>query len=159
MKKSKSADVLAEPEIQRHSVATAENDLRVARFAKKIVNAYDFFDLEPTVLCRLAALPGETAATLTPDFLSGDCLCRGCTGTGVRSAACRRSGRLRRAERAEARSTWAAAAGGPRRQQRARPRQEGNTASLHSSKFIVHPSAFIVVAPPICTLPQGVLKF
>ena len=122
MKKSKSADVLADPEIQRHteriralreeerqtreelgrivaeigneliaakealdklsdktawlrwlkdrvhySVATAENYMRVARFAKKIVNAYEFFDLDPTVLYRLAALPDEVVATLTPD--------------------------------------------------------------------------------------------
>ena len=122
MKKSKSADVLADPEIQRHterilalqkeerqtrremgriaaeigseliaakealdktpdktawqrwlkghvhySVATAENYMRVARFAKKIVSAYDFFDLDPTVLYRVAALPDELAATLTPD--------------------------------------------------------------------------------------------
>ena len=122
MKKSKSADVLADPEIQRHterilalreeerqtreelgrivaeigneliaakealdklsdktawlrwlkdrvhySVATAENYMRVARFAKKIVSAYDFFDLDPTVLYRLAALPDEITATLTPD--------------------------------------------------------------------------------------------
>ena len=105
MKKSKSADVLANPEIQRHterilalreeerqtrgklgsiiaaigaelaavkealdrmsaktawlrwlkehvhySVATAENYMRVARFAEKIVSAYDFFDLDPSVL-------------------------------------------------------------------------------------------------------------
>src|SRR5512137_1809929 len=122
MRKSNSADVLADPEIQRHterilalreeerqtreklgsiiaaigaeliavkealdrlsdktawlrwlkqhvhySVATAENYMRVARFAEKIVNAYDSFGLDPSVLYRLAALPDELAATLTPD--------------------------------------------------------------------------------------------
>ena len=127
MKKSNSADVLADPEIQRHterilalreeerqtrkklgsiiaaigaelvavkealdrlsdktawlrwlkehvhySIATAENYMRVARFAKKIVSAYDFFDLDPSVLYRLAALPDELAATLTPDTLLTD---------------------------------------------------------------------------------------
>jgi len=40
--------------------------MRVARFAEKFVSAYDFFDLEPTVLYRLAALPDEIAATLAP---------------------------------------------------------------------------------------------
>ena len=127
MTKSRSADVLADPEIQRHterilalreeerqtrerlgnliaaigaelaavkealdrmsdktawlrwlkehvhySVATAENYMRVARFAKKIVNAYDFFDLDPSILYRLAALPDDIAATLTPDTLLTD---------------------------------------------------------------------------------------
>ena len=38
-----------------YSVATAENCMRVGRFAKKIVSAYDFFNLDPTVLYRLAA--------------------------------------------------------------------------------------------------------
>ena len=124
MKKSNSADVLADPEIQRHterilalreeerqtrkklgsiiaaigaelvavkealdrlsdktawlrwlkehvhySIATAENYMRVARFAKKFVSAYEFFDLDPTVLYRIAALPDQIAATLTPDTL------------------------------------------------------------------------------------------
>jgi len=55
-----------------YSVATAENYMRVARFAKKIVNAYDFVDLDPTVLYRIAALPDEIAATLTPDALLTD---------------------------------------------------------------------------------------
>ena len=55
-----------------YSVATAENYMRVARFAKKFVSAYEFFDLDPTVLYRLAALPDEIAATLTPDTLLTD---------------------------------------------------------------------------------------
>ena len=55
-----------------YSVATAENYMRVAQFAKKIVNVYDFFDLDPSVLYRLAALPDEKAATLTPDTLLTD---------------------------------------------------------------------------------------
>ena len=56
----------------RYSVATAENYMRVAQFAKKIANACDFFDLDPTVLYRLAALPDDIAATLTPDTLLTD---------------------------------------------------------------------------------------
>ena len=55
-----------------YSVATAENYMRVARFAEKFVSAYEFFDLDPTVLYRLAALPDEIAATLTPDTLLTD---------------------------------------------------------------------------------------
>ena len=55
-----------------YSVATAENYMRVARFAKKIVNVYDFFELDPSVLYRLAALPDKLAATLTPDTLLTD---------------------------------------------------------------------------------------
>ena len=46
--------------------------MRVARFAKKIVSAYDFFDLDPTVLYHLAALPDEIASALTPDTLLTD---------------------------------------------------------------------------------------
>ncbi len=55
-----------------YSVASAENYMRVARFAKKIVNVYDFFELDPSVLYRLAALPDELAATLTPETLLTD---------------------------------------------------------------------------------------
>ena len=50
-----------------YSVATAENYMRVGRFAKKFVSAYEFFELDPTVLYRVAALPDALAATLTPD--------------------------------------------------------------------------------------------
>jgi len=56
----------------RYSIATAENYMRVARFAKKFVSAYEFFDLDPTVLYRIAALPDPIAATLTPDTLLTD---------------------------------------------------------------------------------------
>ena len=127
MKKSKSADVLADPEIQRHterilalreeerqtreklgsiiaaigaellavkealdrlsdktawlrwlkdhvhySADTAQRYMRVARFSQKNRNAAVFFGLDPTVLYRLAALPDEIAATLTPDTLLTD---------------------------------------------------------------------------------------
>jgi hypothetical protein len=127
MKNSKSADVLADPEIQRHterilalreeerqtrgklgsliaaigaeliavkealdktpektawqrwlkdhvhySIETAQNYMSVARFAKKNGSASVFFDLDPTVLYRLAALPDDIAATLTPDTLLTD---------------------------------------------------------------------------------------
>ena len=122
MKKSKLADVLTDPEIQRHterilalreeerqtreklgaiiaaigaeviavkealdklsgktawlrwlkdhvhySADTAQRYMRVARFAEKNRNAAVFFDLDPTVLYRIAALPDQIAATLTPD--------------------------------------------------------------------------------------------
>ena len=127
MRKSKSADVLADPEIQRHterilalreeerqtreklgsiiaaigaeliavkealdrlsdktawlrwlkdhvhySADTAENYMRVAQFAKKFRNVSEFFDLDPSILYRLAALPDEIAAALTPDTLLTD---------------------------------------------------------------------------------------
>jgi hypothetical protein len=39
----------------------------VARFSKKFDSAVEFFDLDPTVLYRIAALPDAIAATLTPD--------------------------------------------------------------------------------------------
>ena len=39
-----------------YSVPTAENYMRVARLAKKIVNVYDFFALDPSQLYRIAAL-------------------------------------------------------------------------------------------------------
>ena len=127
MKKSKSADVLADPEIQSHtrrilalqveerqarqklgqviaaigaeliavkealdktpdktawqrwlkdhvhySAETAQNYMSVARFAEKTKALSFFLELEPTVLYRLAALPDEIAATLTPDTLLSD---------------------------------------------------------------------------------------
>jgi hypothetical protein len=127
MKKSKSADVLADPEIQRHtqrilalqqeerqkreemgrivaeigaeliatkealdktpdktawqrwlkkhvhySAVTARRYMEVARFREKTISADRFFDLDPTVLYRVAALPDEIAATLTPDTLLTD---------------------------------------------------------------------------------------
>lgn len=50
-----------------YSVDTAENYMRVARFAAKFRSASEFFALDPTVLYRVAALPDELAATLTPD--------------------------------------------------------------------------------------------
>jgi hypothetical protein len=56
----------------RYSVATAENYMRVACFTKKIANACDFFAMEPSILYRLAALPDDTAAKLTPDTLLTD---------------------------------------------------------------------------------------
>jgi len=127
MKRSKSADVLADPEIKRHtdrilvlreeerqtrqklgriiaaigaeliavkealdktsgktawlrwlkdhvhySADTAENYMRVARFAKKFRSASEFFNLDPTIIYRIAALPDKIAANLTPDTLLAD---------------------------------------------------------------------------------------
>jgi len=122
MKKAKLADVLADPEIQRHterilalqeeerktrkemgrivaeigaeliaakaaldktpdktawlrwlkdhvhySADTAQNYMRVARFSEKNRSASVFFEMDPTILYRIAALPDGIAATLTPD--------------------------------------------------------------------------------------------
>jgi hypothetical protein len=50
-----------------YSVKTAERYMLVARFSKKFDSAVEFFDLDPTVLYRIAALPDAIAATLTPD--------------------------------------------------------------------------------------------
>ena len=127
MKKTNSADVLADPEIQRHtertlalrederqtreklgsiiaaigaelvavkealdrlsdktawlrwlkdhvhySADTAERYIQVARFAGKFRSAAEFFEQDPTVLYRIAALPDAIAATLTPDTLLTD---------------------------------------------------------------------------------------
>ncbi len=55
-----------------YSADTAQNYMRVARFAEKNGSASVFFGLEPTVLYRLAALPDERAATLMPDTLLTD---------------------------------------------------------------------------------------
>ena len=50
-----------------YSIKTARNYMSVARFAEKGKTFSLFFDLDPSVLYRLAALPDELAATLTPD--------------------------------------------------------------------------------------------
>jgi hypothetical protein len=55
-----------------YSVKTAQNYMSVARFAEKNESAFVFFDEDPTVLYRMAALPDETAAKLTPDTLLTD---------------------------------------------------------------------------------------
>ena len=55
-----------------YSTDTAQNYMRVARFAEKNRSASVFFGLDPTVLYRLAALPDAIAATLTPDTLLTD---------------------------------------------------------------------------------------
>ena len=53
-----------------YSADTAQRYMRVARFSEKNRNVAVLFDLEPSVQYRLAALPDEMAATLTPDTLS-----------------------------------------------------------------------------------------
>ena len=50
-----------------YSVDTAERYMQVARFAEKFRSAAEFFEMDPTVLYRIVALPDEIAATLTPD--------------------------------------------------------------------------------------------
>ena len=55
-----------------YSIETAQNYMSVARFAEKNGNVSVFFDLDPSVLYRVAALPDEIAATLTPDTLLTD---------------------------------------------------------------------------------------
>ena len=55
-----------------YSADTAQNYMRFARFAEKNRSASVFFGLDPTVLYRLAALPDELAAGLTPDTLLTD---------------------------------------------------------------------------------------
>ena len=52
-----------------YSADTAQNYMRVARFVGKNRSASVFLGLDPTALYRLAALPDEKAATLTPDTL------------------------------------------------------------------------------------------
>jgi hypothetical protein len=46
--------------------------MRVTRFGEKNRSAAVFFEMDPTVLYRLATLPDEIAATLTPDALPTD---------------------------------------------------------------------------------------
>ncbi len=46
--------------------------MEVARFSEKIDSAVVFFELESTILYRLAAVPDALAATLTPDTLLTD---------------------------------------------------------------------------------------
>ncbi|MEI8121050.1 MAG: hypothetical protein WCI20_03290 [bacterium] len=55
-----------------YSADTAQNYMRVARFVGKNRSASVFLGLDPTILYRLAALPDEKAATLTPDTLLTD---------------------------------------------------------------------------------------
>lgn len=55
-----------------YSADTAQNYMRVARFAEKNRNVSFFFELDPSVLYRLAALPDGIIATLTPDMLLTD---------------------------------------------------------------------------------------
>jgi hypothetical protein len=55
-----------------YSLKTAQNYMSVARFAGKSENVFVFSGLDPTALYRLAALPDEKAATLTPDTLLTD---------------------------------------------------------------------------------------
>jgi hypothetical protein len=46
--------------------------MSVAGFAKNVKTFLHFSELDPSVLYRLAALPDEIAATLTPDTLLTD---------------------------------------------------------------------------------------
>ena len=55
-----------------YTAKTAQNYMRVARFAEKTKTFSFFLELDPSVLYRLAALPDELAATLTPDTLLTD---------------------------------------------------------------------------------------
>jgi hypothetical protein len=55
-----------------YSLETAQNYMSVARFAGKNGSDSVFFDLDPTALYCLAALPDETAAKLAPDTLLTD---------------------------------------------------------------------------------------
>ena len=50
-----------------YSADTAQRYMQVARFGEKNRSAAVFFELDPTVLYRIVALPDEIAATLTPD--------------------------------------------------------------------------------------------
>ena len=55
-----------------YSIKTAQNYMSVARFAKKNENVFVFSGLDPSILYRIAGLPDELAATLTPDTLLTD---------------------------------------------------------------------------------------
>ncbi len=55
-----------------YSARTAQHYMSVARFAKKTKALSFFLALDPTVLYRVAALPDEIAAALTPDTLLTD---------------------------------------------------------------------------------------
>jgi hypothetical protein len=55
-----------------YSAETARRYMRVARFSKKTVNVDRFFELDLSVLYRLASLPDELIGTLTPDTLLAD---------------------------------------------------------------------------------------
>ena len=55
-----------------YSIRTAQDYMSVARFAKKTQTFAFFSGMDPSVLYRLAALPDEIAATLTPDTLLTD---------------------------------------------------------------------------------------
>jgi len=55
-----------------YSADTAERYMQVASFTKKFRSAAEFFELDPTVLYRIAALPDEIASALTPDALLTD---------------------------------------------------------------------------------------
>jgi hypothetical protein len=55
-----------------YSLETAQNYMSVARFAEKNGNVSVFFDLNPSVLYRLAAVPDASAAKLAPDTLLTD---------------------------------------------------------------------------------------
>jgi hypothetical protein len=55
-----------------YSAKTAQNYMSVARFAKKTKALSFFLALDRTVLYRIAALPDDIVATLTPDTLLTD---------------------------------------------------------------------------------------
>lgn len=55
-----------------YSIETAQNYMSVARFAGKNGSASVFLGLDPTVLYRVAALPDDIAAALTPDTVLAD---------------------------------------------------------------------------------------
>jgi hypothetical protein len=55
-----------------YSAVTARRYMEIARFTKKSINVDRFFDLDPSILYRLAALPDAIAASLSPDTLLTD---------------------------------------------------------------------------------------
>ena len=55
-----------------YTIKTAQNYMSVARFVGKNENVFVFLGLDPSILYRLAALPDEKAAALTPDTLLTD---------------------------------------------------------------------------------------